>query len=211
MRNNSKSKPDDKHYIYKINCIVTNKSYIGETSNVQKRFKHHLNDGVNPNSYKQKYELYQDILKYGKECFNVEVLEECTYKDSVDREEYWIKYYNTYENGYNNAPRQNVTSLGYQYTEERKQYYSERFKGENNPFYGKKHSEETLEKLRKPKTQQQVDNLKKALKNRTYEGKCELCGASFVCKSGRGKYCSLECRNKVYAEKARLKRKNKKQ
>lgn len=34
------------------------------------------------------------------------------------------------------------------FTEERKQEYSERFSGELNPFYGKKHSEETKQKMR---------------------------------------------------------------
>lgn len=38
---------------------------------------------------------------------------------------------------------------GYKCSEEQKQYFSNLYKGEGNPNYGKKHSEETLEKISK--------------------------------------------------------------
>lgn len=147
MRINRKEKnPNDKHYIYLLKCLITNKIYVGETSDIQMRFEWHMVDGENPNHFKQKYELYQDIFRYGRENFKIKVLEECYFKDAIDREEYWISFYDSYNNGYNNAPRQYITSLGYQYSEERKKKYKEMFSGDGNPFYGKKHTEESKRK-----------------------------------------------------------------
>ena len=41
------------------------------------------------------------IRKYGKNNFSVEVLEECQENLLDERERYYIKYYNSYNEGYN--------------------------------------------------------------------------------------------------------------
>ena len=41
------------------------------------------------------------IKKYGKDAFTFEILEECTPEQLNERESYWIKYYDTINNGYN--------------------------------------------------------------------------------------------------------------
>lgn len=41
------------------------------------------------------------ILKYGKENFNVETIEDCDASMLDERERYYIKLYNSFEDGYN--------------------------------------------------------------------------------------------------------------
>ena len=41
------------------------------------------------------------IKKYGKDAFTFEILEECIPEQLNERESYWIKYYDTVNNGYN--------------------------------------------------------------------------------------------------------------
>ena len=43
------------------------------------------------------------ILKYGKENFSIEILEECPKELLNDREKYYIKLYNSYNSGYNST------------------------------------------------------------------------------------------------------------
>ena len=86
-------------YIYKITNILNQKIYIGKTEqlNPQKRWNEHQADAKNPN--RNHRALYKAINKYGVENFNFEVIEET---DSPEEKEiYYIQYYNTYHNGYN--------------------------------------------------------------------------------------------------------------
>lgn len=39
--------------------------------------------------------------KYGVDNFIFEVLEECKQEELNEKEQYWIKYFDTFENGYN--------------------------------------------------------------------------------------------------------------
>lgn len=47
--------------------------------------------------------IHRAIKKYGKSNFTVEVIEEIDSANLNDRERYWIKCYNSYNNGYNSA------------------------------------------------------------------------------------------------------------
>lgn len=54
--------------------------------------------------------LYRAFKKYNLENFTFEILEECSTNELNDREKYWIQFYDTYRNGYNqtiggNSPR----------------------------------------------------------------------------------------------------------
>lgn len=80
--------------IYKITNLINGKSYIGQSINIKRRWQEHKNMyGTNP--------IYKDMQKYGLENFFFETIEECSEKDLDKREIYWIKYYNTFNNGYN--------------------------------------------------------------------------------------------------------------
>lgn len=71
---------------------------------------------------------------------------------------------------------------GKKHTEESRKKISENhadFSGENHPMYGKRHSEETREKMR----------------NRRFHLLCKSCGVSFIGTSGNQKYCD-KCSNR---------------
>lgn len=93
-------------YIYKITNLINQKSYIGQTTDPNRRFKEHQNlGGVNEENAKI---LYRAIKKYGIENFSFEIIEG-PIEDYNEKEIYWIAYYNTYiknENawGYNMTP-----------------------------------------------------------------------------------------------------------
>lgn len=85
-------------YIYKITNDVTNKVYIGKTTSaIEKRYKEHIKQS----KYNNKYHLYRAMNKYGLEHFHIEEIEECLSDKLSEREKYWIKYYDSFKNGYN--------------------------------------------------------------------------------------------------------------
>ena len=85
-------------FIYKITNSINNKVYIGKTEySVEKRWKEHCNDAFKDRN--EKRPLYAAIRKYGIKNFNIELIEETNIPE--EKEIYWIKYYNSFENGYN--------------------------------------------------------------------------------------------------------------
>lgn len=88
--------------IYKITNNTNGKSYIGKSSNINKRWLTHrsLDYGRTPDKT-----LYKAFIKYGLDNFSFEILEGMSSEEyekySNDREIYWINYYNTFQNGYN--------------------------------------------------------------------------------------------------------------
>lgn len=85
-------------YIYKITNTINDKIYVGKTHNsLEKRWKEHLRDSVRFFNRP----LYSAMRKYGTYCFKIELIEECARDDSEEREKYWIKYYNSFGDGYN--------------------------------------------------------------------------------------------------------------
>lgn len=121
------------YYIYKTTNLVNNKKYIG---------KHY---GELDDSYLGSGKIFKDALKkYGKENFKKEIL--CIVKNNEEanlKEKEYIKlydavkrddFYNLKEggDGGNNNEKISLSLLG-----------------KNHPMYGKHHSEETKEKIRK--------------------------------------------------------------
>lgn len=89
--------------IYKITNTINNKVYIGQSTDIRRRWTSHVNilNESNKNNSEKQYALHAAMQKYGPDNFLFEVIEECPVKDLNDRERYWIKYYNSYLNGYN--------------------------------------------------------------------------------------------------------------
>ena len=84
--------------IYKIENLITHHIYIGQSTNIDTRWRRHKDD---VHSGKKDYPLYRAINKYGIDNFSFEIIEECSKEALDEREQFWIKYYNSYKNGYN--------------------------------------------------------------------------------------------------------------
>lgn len=91
--------------IYKITNKINNKIYIGKSSNIEERWKYHKTRYTYEKDYDKT--LYRAFRKYGIENFSFEIIEEMTQSDynkfANNREEYWITYYDSIKQGYNNT------------------------------------------------------------------------------------------------------------
>lgn len=77
--------------------------YVGQTVSLEQRHKQHmLYDPYNEKVREYNYPLSRGIRKYGPDEYELIILEENIPLNKLDeREQYWIKYYNTYWDGYN--------------------------------------------------------------------------------------------------------------
>ena len=87
-------------WIYKITNIQNNKVYIGQTIRpIEQRFHRHLSDALN-NILDTHFA--RAIRKYGKDGFIIEEIDTAQTQDELNqKEQYWIRYYNSVEDGYN--------------------------------------------------------------------------------------------------------------
>lgn len=89
--------------IYIIRNSVNDKVYIGQTTmTVKERFMVHMK----PSTAKQKrnYKLYNAVLKYGRDKFYVETLENNVPLDELNQKEIeYIAKYDSYYHGYNSS------------------------------------------------------------------------------------------------------------
>ena len=132
--------------IYKISNIINNKVYIGQSMDIQRRFSEHMR-ALNNNCHYNKH-LQASYNKYGTEAFLYEVLCVCEMIELDDMEVFFIDYYDSMnpEHGYN---KESGGSLNKRISEETREKYRINNRGARNPFYGKKHTEEHKEKIRK--------------------------------------------------------------
>lgn len=87
-------------WIYKITNIQNNKVYIGQTIRpIQDKFHRHINDALN-NILDTHFA--RAIRKYGKDNFIIEQIDQAQTQNELNKkEQYWIQYYNSVQNGYN--------------------------------------------------------------------------------------------------------------
>lgn len=89
--------------IYKFENNITHNIYIGQSINIEKRYKDHLSRAKHNNKGNNEYNtpLHRAIRKYGIENFTFSIIEECSKDILNDKEQYWIDFYDSFENGYN--------------------------------------------------------------------------------------------------------------
>lgn len=145
-----------KGYIYKITS-PSNKIYIGQAVNIDKRFARYKNLDC-----KSQVRIYRSLKKYGFDNHVFEIIEECDISELNVRERYWQEYYDVLnENGLNccyaetiNSPKvfsdkmiENIKNgligkvkkgsdhyrYGKKLTEEQKQFLSKVNKGRKQP------------------------------------------------------------------------------
>ena len=143
MKNNSK---EITGVIYKFQNKLNNKIYIGQTRCEKSRYNKHVY------CKDPKYEIDRAIKCYGIENFTYEIIESYTSINLDDvnnwmdeKEEFYIKEFNSLSpNGYNLLSSKKHP----EFSETTRKKISEACKGEKNGFYGRKHSEETRQKMR---------------------------------------------------------------
>jgi group I intron endonuclease len=122
-------------YIYKITNLISKKCYIGETKK--------SNPFIRWNEHKRKIEqgigcpaLQDAVKKYGIDNFTFEILIICFDEERYKFEIEYIKKYNS------------IVPNGYNLTQG----------GEGGGFYGKKHSQETIDRISQTSKQKYIDN-----------------------------------------------------
>lgn len=86
--------------IYKIVNLLNNKIYIGQSVNIQERWRRHKKNAKR----KINHPLYDSINKYGSENFSIEIINECRTQEEADAlEKQLILEHDTLNraNGYN--------------------------------------------------------------------------------------------------------------
>lgn len=96
-----------KIYIYSFINKINGHRYIGKTNNMERRKREHRSMAYNPKiiGTDRDYLWFKKIRQYGWENFDHEILEIANENNWKEREQYWIKYYNTFDGvGYNTTP-----------------------------------------------------------------------------------------------------------
>lgn len=147
--------------IYKIENMINHKIYIGQTilddvikdrygGSIKHTHNNHLKDSIN---------------LYGEDNFDVSIIDYAENKDELNKKEiYWISYYDSYKNGYNETQggqyglqtqeaiekMKKSISIYWDKHSEKKKEISEKYSGDNNPLVlAGGHTGEDKEKMRR--------------------------------------------------------------
>ena len=135
--------------IYQLKNTSTGDIYLGQAQNIFQRLNDHRRNRNGHLLYRDSH-LYRAIKKYGWSKFEISVIEKIDDLSILnEREIFWIEKlspeYNMRDGG--------DCARGWKHTEEAKRKMSEtkskQYLGENNPFYGKTHSKEAKDKIKK--------------------------------------------------------------
>ena len=74
--------------IYKITNKINNKSYIGQSKDIQRRWKEHIKHSKDIHDTQV---IYLAIRKYGLENFKFSIVEECALESLDEKEIYYIE------------------------------------------------------------------------------------------------------------------------
>ena len=144
--------------IYQIQSMIKpERIYIGSSVNIHIRWRDHLymlKKGIHENS-----KLQNHYNKYGKCDLIFSVVIGCAKDDLISTEQFYLDskkhWFNICPKAMSSAgvkrsdehkKKSRLINLGRKHSEEVRQKESENRKGENNPFFNKKHSEESNEK-----------------------------------------------------------------
>lgn len=106
--------------IYKITNNVNGKCYIGQSINIEQRWKDHKRAAFNLKDSSYDYPLYRAMRKYDIKNFKFEVLEECNIEELNEKEIFYISKYDSYNRnkGYNQCVGGNSFSSSIKVTQE---------------------------------------------------------------------------------------------
>lgn len=86
--------------IYKITHIESQKSYIGQTTNMKDRWRTHLKRGLGIDTPVTN-KFYQSMIELKPWNFTWEILEPCSKEELNEKEKYWIEFFQTNSWGWN--------------------------------------------------------------------------------------------------------------
>ena len=130
--------------VYCIINTLNGKRYIGFSTNIRRRVREHFSrlSSRNPKYYYPGHKDFINDWNISNNYFSVEILE---LTEDKSQEEYWIRYYKSYikEHGYN-------ISIGTRISEQAK----EKLRGHpaTKGFSGRKHTDETIQKMIQSRT-----------------------------------------------------------
>lgn len=87
--------------IYKITNQINGYSYIGQSIFIEDRWRQEKRRAFKEDSFEYDKTLSKAFRKYGLENFTFEILEKCEPSELNEKEIYYISFYDTYFNGYN--------------------------------------------------------------------------------------------------------------
>lgn len=86
--------------IYRITCLKTEKSYVGKTNDINRRWEAHRRTLRNGKHHSHK--LQQAYIEHGEDAFKYEILEtDISVEDVPNREAHWVNQYDCLQSGYN--------------------------------------------------------------------------------------------------------------
>ena len=172
--------------IYKIECKINGKFYIGSAKCIKYRINRHIRD-IDLKKHPNKH-LQSSFDLYGKENFFVTILEEypkgkIDLKSLLKREQYYLDLLKPWDRkiGYNSCKKVENPNTG-KWTEERRKKMEVHFKNRkcseetkikiSKANKGKVNSPEAIEKMRKTKTgvKQSEENIAKRAKKYSFIG-----------------------------------------
>lgn len=88
--------------VYLQVCTENDYKYVGKAQNMRKRAKEEIKDmEMNGIDKVKNKKMKVDFDKYGKECFEYYVIQECSENLSIYLEDFYIRTYDTIKKGYN--------------------------------------------------------------------------------------------------------------
>jgi group I intron endonuclease len=123
--------------VYEIRNIINNKVYIGSSNDIQRRWNEHVRN-LNNNTH-HSYKLQKDWDEFGEGVFIFNIIELVDEENLLkDREQYYIDYFDSCNNGYNVSAIADRPDKNYLFDKEKgylfknKSYYIQFFKTEDN-------------------------------------------------------------------------------
>lgn len=89
--------------IYGIKNKINEKIYIGRSTDIERRWKTHLRDARKGDMCK----IHIAMRELGIENFYLIIIEECPVEELNEKEQFYIDFYDSWHNGYNNGNSSN--------------------------------------------------------------------------------------------------------